>query len=81
MAFELGSNAAVKQAVCAGLGLAIISEVTLTFELALKQVAVLDVPDLQLNRALTYVTSVNRPPSPALKAFLAHQTEQAAPAG
>ena len=73
MAFELGSNAAVKQAVCAGLGLAIISEVTLTFELALKCLAVLDVPDLHLNRALTHVPIVNRPHSPALKAFLAYK--------
>ncbi len=78
VAFELGSNAAVKQAVCAGLGLAIISDVTLTFELALKRLAVLDVPEIRFNRALTYVTLVNRPPSPALKAFLGHETEPVA---
>ncbi len=77
VAFELGSNAAVKQAVCAGLGLAVISEVTLTFELALKRLVVLDVPGIQFNRALTYVTIVDRPSSPALKAFLAQQVEQA----
>ena len=74
VAFELGSNAAVKQAVCAGLGLAIISEVALNFELALHQLVVLDVPDFQPKRALTYVTIVNRPHSPALTAFLAYIT-------
>ncbi|QPC80520.1 LysR family transcriptional regulator [Phototrophicus methaneseepsis] len=71
IAFELGSNAAVKQAVIAGLGLAIISEVTLTLELALKRLTVLKVPELILNRALTHVTIIERPHSPALTAFLA----------
>ena len=50
IAFELGSNDAIKQAVGAGLGLAIISEVTLTLELALGRLAVLNVPELKLNR-------------------------------
>jgi len=70
IAFELGSNDAVKQAVSAGLGLAIISEVTLELELALHRLAVLNVPGLKLNRDLTHVTMTERPHSPALAAFL-----------
>ncbi|MHB8628393.1 MAG: LysR substrate-binding domain-containing protein [Aggregatilineales bacterium] len=70
IAFELGSNDAVKQAVSAGLGLAIISEVTLELEMALSRLAVLNVPELKLNRDLTHVTMIERPHSPALTAFL-----------
>jgi DNA-binding transcriptional LysR family regulator len=70
IAFELGSNDAVKQAVSAGLGLAIISEVTLELELALNRLAILNVPELKLKRDLTHVTMIERPHSPALAAFL-----------
>lgn len=71
IALELGSNEAVKQAVSAGLGLAIISDVTLQLERAAGRLTILDAPELTLRRSLTYVRIAGRPASRALMAFLA----------
>jgi DNA-binding transcriptional LysR family regulator len=66
---ELGSTEAIKRAVRAGLGLAIVSVVTIEIELAIGHLVVLDVPDLVMRRQLTRLSVVGRPPSPALMAF------------
>ncbi len=70
-AMELGSTEAIKQAVAAGLGLAIVSAAALSAELALGRLAVLDVRDLDVRRPLTRVRVAGRPTSHALAAFLA----------
>ncbi|MCC7446348.1 MAG: LysR family transcriptional regulator [Anaerolineae bacterium] len=71
IAIELGSTEAIKQAVMAGLGLAIVSVATVASELALGNLAVLHVPDLAIRRPLKQLTVIGRPASPALVAFQA----------
>lgn len=66
---ELGSTEAIKQVVCAGLGLAIVSEATIGLELQAGRLAVLDVPELTLARTLTRLHVIGRPASRALQAF------------
>jgi len=66
---ELSSNEAIKQAVMAGLGLAIVSQETIRLEVEMNRLAVLDIPDLVIVRPLIRLEVYGRPPSPALKAF------------
>lgn len=68
---ELGSTEAIKRAVTAGLGLAIVSEATVAHELALGLLVVLDVPGLAIQRPLTQVRVTGQPTSQALEAFAA----------
>lgn len=68
---ELGSTEAIKRAVIAGMGLAIVSVATVTTELATGQLRLVPVPELPLRRTLTRLSIVGRPPSPAVRAFLA----------
>jgi DNA-binding transcriptional LysR family regulator len=75
IAMELGSNQAVKQAVSAGLGLAIVSEATVELEITCGKLVILNVSELNLTRTLSQVVVVSRSPSPALKAFLAMVAE------
>ncbi len=71
IAMELGSNEAVKNAVSAGLGIAVISEATIPISLKAGMLALLEVPDFVLTRSLTQVAVEGRPSSPALTAFQA----------
>lgn len=73
---ELGSTEAIKRAVAAGMGLAIVSVATVTTELAAGGLRRLRVPELPLPRQLTRLTVVGRPPSPALRALLALLEEE-----
>jgi len=66
---ELGSTEAIKQVVCAGLGLAIVSEATIALELQAGRLAILEVPELTVERVLTQLHVGGRPPSRALQAF------------
>jgi DNA-binding transcriptional LysR family regulator len=69
IAMELGSTEAVKQAVAAGLGLAIVSEATIIVERAIGRLTVLPVAGLEMERMLTQLFIVGRPESRALAAF------------
>jgi DNA-binding transcriptional LysR family regulator len=71
VAMELGSTEAVKQAVAAGLGVSIVSIATISQELELGRLRVLDVPDLLVRRTLTRLSVIGRRPSTALREFLA----------
>jgi DNA-binding transcriptional LysR family regulator len=66
---EPGSTEAVKQAVGAGLGLALVSRATITHEVALGRLTVVTVQDLTIRRTLAQVRVAGRPPSRALQAF------------
>jgi DNA-binding transcriptional LysR family regulator len=67
---ELGSTEAIKRAVAAGMGLAIVSQATVTSELVSGQLCQLAVPELTLTRQLTRLSVVGRPLSPALQTWL-----------
>ena len=70
VAMELGSPEAVKQAVAAGLGLAIVSEHSVSWEVAAGRLAVLKVGGLTLQRQLYLAYLKDKPMSPAARAFL-----------
>jgi DNA-binding transcriptional LysR family regulator len=66
---ELGSTEAIKQAVAAGLGLAIVSKATIPDQLALGKLTTLRVQGLTIRRTLTQLKRVGRTLSPAARAF------------
>jgi DNA-binding transcriptional LysR family regulator len=67
----LGSTEAIKRAVAAGLGVAIVSHLTIQTELASGQLAILPVRGFQLTRPLYRLCPRNRGQDPATLAFLA----------
>lgn len=67
---ELGSTEAVKQAVSAGLGLSMVSRVTIQSEVIARKLEVLNIPDLVVQRQLSRVRLSDRPRSQALMAWL-----------
>ncbi|MBV9672110.1 MAG: LysR family transcriptional regulator [Verrucomicrobia bacterium] len=67
----LGSTEAIKRAVAAGLGVAIVSHLTIQTELAAGQLAILPVHGFRLNRPLHRLCWRNRARDPATLAFLA----------
>ncbi len=71
VAMEVNNTEGVKQMVSAGLGLAIVPSVTIAAELATGRLVTLDAPELTLHRWLWRAQVVDRPVSPALRAFLA----------
>jgi len=71
---ELNSNQAVKQAVSAGLGISIVSDMTIELELANRTLATISVQDLDLTRTLTQVTVKDRPLSRSAATFRALAT-------
>jgi DNA-binding transcriptional LysR family regulator len=73
---ELSSNEAIKQAVMAGMGIAIVSRATVRLELQAQQIRVLEIPDFQISRPLTRLLVKDRPISPALRTFLAFLDER-----
>lgn len=71
MAVQLGSTEAIKQAVAAGLGLAIVSRVAAADQLALGTIAIVPVRDLVLQRSLSELRIHGRAAAPAATAFQA----------
>ncbi|KAB8142732.1 LysR family transcriptional regulator [Chloroflexia bacterium SDU3-3] len=69
IAMELGSTEAIKQAVMARLGIAIVSEATVSAELESGRLVVLDVEGLRIQRMLSTLHVAGRPASRALEAF------------
>ncbi|MEF3275030.1 MAG: LysR family transcriptional regulator [Chloroflexus sp.] len=67
---ELGSTEAVKQAVSAGLGLSVVSLVTLQMDIIAGRLTILRVRDLSIERQLSRVRLADRPLSQALTAWL-----------
>lgn len=75
---ELGSNEAIKAAVAAGLGLAILSQDTITLEAETGRLAVLDVQGFPLLRVWNVAYPRGKHLSVAATAFLAHLDRGAA---
>lgn len=71
VAMELGSTEAIKQAVAAGLGLAIVSRSAARDQLALERVVEVAVHDLVMRRPLNEIALAGRPVSAAAAAFRA----------
>src|SRR5438309_107332 len=66
---ELGSNETIKQAVMAGLGIALISAHTIAAEIADGRLVTLDVEGLPIVRQWFVLHRADRPLSPAARAF------------
>ncbi len=66
----LGSTEAIKRAVAAGLGLAVVSRLALDLELSAARLAVLPVGDLPLRRPLHLLQAQGRPLTAASQAFI-----------
>lgn len=67
---ELGSNDAVKHAVLAGLGVAVLPKLSILSELALGRLAIAQVSGFPLRRSWCVVYPEARNPTPAMKAFI-----------
>ncbi|WP_100638646.1 LysR family transcriptional regulator [Marinobacter salexigens] len=67
---ELGSNDAVKHAVLAGLGVAVVPKLSVLSELALGTLAALEIPGFPLRRSWCVVYPQRRHPTPVMKAFV-----------
>ena len=67
----LGSTEAIKNAVAAGLGVAILSRLTVELEVVSGRLALLDMRDLSLRRALYMVQLRGKSQSSAVDAFVA----------
>lgn len=70
VAMEAKGPEAVKQAVMAGLGVAVISRNAVRWEAESGRLAILNVPELALNRLLYHVYPKTRPISPSAEALL-----------
>ena len=68
-ALEIGGAEAVKQAVAAGLGIAIVSRASAADQLALGKLRVLPLAEIELRRPFYILSLPNRPPSPAARSF------------
>jgi DNA-binding transcriptional LysR family regulator len=66
---QLGSTEAVKEAVAAGLGLAVLSKATIGDQVSLGKLAVVPLADLVITRTFTRLRLIGRTPSPAARAF------------
>lgn len=81
---RVGGTEAMKQAVAAGLGLAIVSRAAAADQIALGRIAVLDVPGLAIQRTLTQLRLRDRAASAAareLETLLAEEAEGAGRSG
>ncbi|HZL35870.1 MAG TPA: LysR family transcriptional regulator [Tepidisphaeraceae bacterium] len=67
---SLGSTEAIKRAVAAGIGVAIVSHLAIEMELKAKALAIVPVKGLSIRRPLLRVRRKNAPEMPALTAFL-----------
>jgi len=66
----LGSTEAIKNAVAGGLGVALVSSLTITLERASGRLVVLELSDLRIHRPLHLLTLEGKPQSPAAREFL-----------
>jgi DNA-binding transcriptional LysR family regulator len=66
---RIGGTEAIKQAVAAGLGLAIVSRAAAADQLALGRIAIVDVPDLVIRRTFTRLRLRGRTPTATARAF------------
>lgn len=73
---EMGSNETIKQAVMAGLGIALISAHTIAQEVETGRLAVLDVVGLPIRRQWFSVTRADRSVTPVMTAFEQFLTQQ-----
>jgi DNA-binding transcriptional LysR family regulator len=78
IAMELGTNEAIKQAVQAGQGIAMMSETAVRLERSAGLLAVLDVPDFRLTRSFKRLIVAGKPLSRAAAAFQSLLLEQTA---
>ena len=69
MGMELGSNETIKQAVMAGLGIALLSAHTIAAEVADQRLATLEVEGLPIIKQWFVVSRADRPLTPAASAF------------
>jgi DNA-binding transcriptional LysR family regulator len=69
---EMDSNETIKQAVMAGLGIALISQHTVVDELHAGRLVTLDLPGLPIERAWYLITRADVPLSPAAQRIRAH---------
>jgi DNA-binding transcriptional LysR family regulator len=67
---SLGSTEAIKNAVAIGLGVALVSSLTLELELQSGRLCAIPLADLSIRRALHLITLEGKPPSPAASEFL-----------
>jgi DNA-binding transcriptional LysR family regulator len=67
---ELSTNEAIKQAILAGLGVSILSRYTLGLDTEQRELAVLDVQGLPVERQWQFVYPVGKQVSPAARAFM-----------
>jgi len=70
-AMELGSTTAIKAAVAAGAGPAVLSTLAVRSELQAGQLVAVSCPDLSLQRSIRAIWAAQRPPSPAATRLLA----------
>ncbi len=78
MGMELGSNETIKQAVIAGLGIALISAHTIAAEVETGRLVTLDVEELPILRRWYVVNRTDRALSPAARAFRDFAVERGA---
>jgi len=67
---ELGSNDAVKHAVLAGLGVAVLPKLGVLSELALGSLSIVNIAGFPLRRSWCVVYPQARHPTPAMRAFI-----------
>jgi DNA-binding transcriptional LysR family regulator len=68
---SLGSSEALKTAVQRGLGMALLSRLTVELELKIGSLCVVEIADLNIRRALHLLTLEGKTPSPAAFEFIA----------
>ncbi|MDZ7660579.1 LysR family transcriptional regulator [Fodinibius sp.] len=73
---ELSTNEAVKQAIRAGIGLSIISKLSLTNEVALNQISILDVPEFPIKTQWHVIYRNNKKLTPVTENFIAFLQEK-----
>ena len=66
----LGSTEAIKNAVAKGLGVALVSSLTIDLELSTGRLVAIELSDLEIHRALHLLTLEGKPPSPVVQEFL-----------
>lgn len=69
-AMEIGSNDALKHAVIAGLGVAVIPKLSILPELEIGSLKIVDLPGFPLRRSWCVVYPQAKHPTPAMKAFI-----------
>ncbi|MDZ7716383.1 MAG: LysR family transcriptional regulator [Balneolaceae bacterium] len=73
---ELSTNEAVKQAIRAGIGLSIVSKLSLANEVTLNQISVLDIPDFPITTQWHIIYRNNKKLTPVTKNFISFLQEK-----